>query len=610
MTPLWAGPMLKAIRTRLLELLGLWKRRSSAPRPTVTVIYLDEDDTAPSVRARLQQATTESVELVIPRGARQLSNPIHLKALGQELPYLGVKVRLTTRDSQVREAASAVGLALGKEISPARGISPGDASSPGSSSAYQEGWTQRAFSMRGLPALAMGVVALLVAIGLPAAVAMIFLPTATVILPPVTRPVEDTFELTASALASSNDFRSFTIPAYILETEVSTKVTEEVEAAHEEIPSVKAKGNVLFTNINKELAPTPPGVDPGEAPTPTPPGANPGAAPAPPPPGANPGEAPAPGADAGEAPAPPPPGANPGEAPAPPPPGADAGAEPVPTPPVVDIIVEPVTIPAGTSVGTTSDVLFVTEKDVTLPGKKGATASVSVEAVEGGSIGNVPAHTVTRVLDELLAESVSVTNPFSFQEGADKRKRQITAADYQQVRETALEHAQQDAVRRLRQILPPDASFYDPTVRLRIANEEFSAAIGEETADLSLTLHVTGSVVVFSGGDVNAFAAHYVSDQLEHTHLVPDSLQVRVMEPTASDNDRVTFRLQVSGVLQHELNETAVRQLVAGRTVEEAVALLEEQLPPDVQPEITVGPFWVEKIPTFFWRIIVQQQSA
>ncbi len=561
MTPLWAGPMLKAIRTRLFELLGLWKTRSSAPRPTVTVIYLDEDDTAPSVRARLQQATTESVELVIPRGARQLSNPIHLKALGQELPYLGVKVRLTTRDSQVREAASAVGLALGKEISPARGISPEAASSPGSSSAYQEGWTKRAFSMRGLPALAMGVVALLVAIGLPAAVAMIFLPTATVILPPVTRPVEDTFELTASVLASSNDFRSFTIPAYILETEVSTKVTEEVEAAHEEIPSVKAKGNVLFTNINKELAPTPPV-------------------------------------------------ANPGEAPAPPPPGADAGAEPAPTPPVADISVEPVTIPAGTSVGTTSDVLFVTEKEVTLPGKKGATASVSVEAVEGGSIGNVPAHTVTRVLDELLAESVSVTNPFSFQEGADKRKRQITAADYQQVRETALEHAQQDAVRRLRQILPPDASFYDPTVRLRIANEEFSAAIGEETADLSLTLHVTGSVVVFSGGDVNAFAAHYVSDRLEHTHLVPDSLQVRVMEPTASDNDRVTFRLQVSGVLQHELNETAVRQLVAGRTVEEAVALLEEQLPPDVQPEITVGPFWVEKIPTFFWRIIVQQQSA
>ena len=304
------------------------------------------------------------------------------------------------------------------------------------------------------------------------------------------------------------------------------------------------------------------------------------------------------------------PAPNAGEAPAPTPPVADAGAEPAPTPPVADISVEPVTIPAGTSVGTTSDVLFVTEKDVTLPGKKGATASVSVEAVEGGSIGNVPAHTVTRVLDELLAESVSVTNPFSFQEGADKRKRQITAADYQQVRETALEHAQQDAVRRLRQILPPDASFYDPTVRLRIANEEFSAAIGEETADLSLTLHVTGSVVVFSGGDVNAFAAHYVSDQLEHTHLVPDSLQVRVMEPTASDNDRVTFRLHVSGVLQHELNETAVRQLVAGRTVEEAVALLEEQLPPDVQPEITVGPFWVEKIPTFFWRIIVQQQPA
>ena len=38
-----------------------------------------------------------------------------------------------------------------------------------------------------------------------------------------------------------------------------------------------------------------------------------------------------------------------------------------------------------------------------------------------------------------------------------------------------------------------------------------------------------------------------------------------------------------------------MRQLVAGRTVEEAVALLEEQLPPDVQPEITVGPFWVGK---------------
>ena len=587
MTPLWAGPMLKAIRTRLFELLGLWKTRSSAPRPTVTVIYLDEDDTAPSVRARLQQATTESVELVIPRGARQLRNPIHLKALAQELPYLGVKVRLTTRDSQVREAASAVGLALGKEISPARGISPEAASSPGSYRAYQESWMQRAFSVRGLPALAMGVVALLVAIGLPVAVAMIFLPTATVILPPVTRPVEDTFELTASVLASSNDFRSFTIPAYILETEVSTTVTEEVEAAHEEIPSVKARGNVLFTNINKELAPTPPGENAGEAPAPPPPGAN-----------------------AGEAPAPPPPVADAGAEPAPTPPVADAGAEPAPTPPVADISVEPVTIPAGTSVGTTSDVLFVTEKDVTLPGKKGATASVSVEAVEGGSIGNVPAHTVTRVLDELLAESVSVTNPFSFQEGADKRKRQITAADYQQVRETALEHAQQDAVRRLRQILPPSASFYDPTVRLRIANEEFSAAIGEETADLSLTLHVTGSVVVFSGGDVNAFAAHYVSDRLEHTHLVPDSLQVRVMEPTASDNDRVTFRLQVSGVLQHELNETAVRQLVAGRTVEEAVALLEEQLPPDVQPEITVGPFWVEKIPTFFWRIIVQQQSA
>ena len=76
-----------------------------------------------------------------------------------------------------------------------------------------------------------------------------------------------------------------------------------------------------------------------------------------------------------------------------------------------------VLVPEGTRLQTATNIFFVTLADVTI---SGGTATVSAEAEEAGLSGNVAAGTVTALAPGDLYGIVTVTNPASFDGGADE----------------------------------------------------------------------------------------------------------------------------------------------------------------------------------------------
>lgn len=483
----------------------------------ITVIYLDPDETAASARAKVEVSGSASVELVAPFGARWLQNPVHLRALYLQLADMGVRASLRSRDGKVREIAKLVGFPAGREGTEDTVLLPPEVvRNAASYKAYQEARSQQLANVRAWQVA--GATVMLCALALPLAAALVFLPSATVVLRPATQHIEETVEVRASTLAFGINTDSLTLPAFVLETELTATAPQRA-ALDASPPRTKSTGRVVFANTTENT----------------------------------------------------------------------------------------VTIPAGTRVAIASGVAFLTLATLTLPDRRGATVDGLVEAAEGGSEGNVPVGAITRVLNPALAERMTVINLRAFEGGGALSPRLVTQEDYNQVRQIALERAQQEAVNQLRRLLPPHASFYNESIRLRIVSEELAPPLGAEMTELSLTLVAAARAVSFSGPEVNQLLTRHLQKRQVESFLLPGSLQVRPLGVVTTDNDSVTFHVKVAGQLRRHVDEDQVRTIITGKTVQEAETLLSQRFPLASPPQILVGPFWVSSMPSFPWRITVLQ---
>ncbi len=273
-------------------------------------------------------------------------------------------------------------------------------------------------------------------------------------------------------------------------------------------------------------------------------------------------------------------------------------------------VTEPVIVPAGTRLATNTGLQFLVRSLVALPGERGATTKAIVEAVEIGPAANVGPFAITDILAPDLAVRITVMNEAAMKDGSDPVKRLITEADYFALRQQALARAQGDAGERLRRLLPPNASFYDDGIRLRVASEAFTPTVTEQVAELSLSMVTTAHVVAFSGNDLNQMLGAHLAQQDRSLVLVPGSLKTQPLEVVSADNDSVRFHVKTGGLLQRRVDEGQITALIAGKSAKEASALLSAKYPLTKEPEILTGPFWVDSIPSFPWRVTVQQLPA
>jgi hypothetical protein len=275
-----------------------------------------------------------------------------------------------------------------------------------------------------------------------------------------------------------------------------------------------------------------------------------------------------------------------------------------------------VTVPQGTHVSVGGTTAFVTMERIKVPRKRTSGGppgqqSVAVTAVEPGSAGNVAAQAIDTVDDVTVrvmlrafddnssrlvanadptAGGLETTHPVILQTDIDAAVTAITA----------------DLQQQLDDLLAQDADrIYAAAPETEVPSIEVTPdLLGKEdtpTFDLSGTLHVERAYA--SRADVVATATAAMPTP-SGTTILPDSVVV-VVQSAADQGDTLLVQVSVTAEAAAVIDHEAVRNLVAGKTVEEARQALADLGDIDVD----LWPPWVDRLPDLSFRIDVVPEA-
>ena len=271
-----------------------------------------------------------------------------------------------------------------------------------------------------------------------------------------------------------------------------------------------------------------------------------------------------------------------------------------------------ITIPRGTVVQTSTGgdrIQFATTEQKTLPKSVivfvtviPGTADIAVEAVIGGSAGNVGANRITVSNNNRYG----VTNPSPTSGGDTKKIPVVKAEDYTAATakanvDRALADAANDQKLRWKAQLAADAVVYVGTPSLT-SQGSLTDVVGKEVATFDVP--VAGTVQGFAvAGDqpTKAAAERYRTMSAPGNVLDERTAQYNAI-PTVADNG-VTWRITASGSQSPQLDPARIRAALAGRTPSEARAALDAQ--GLKLTDLRVFPAWWPRLPLLDARISV-----
>jgi hypothetical protein len=267
-------------------------------------------------------------------------------------------------------------------------------------------------------------------------------------------------------------------------------------------------------------------------------------------------------------------------------------------------------IPTGTVVRTTGNppVRFATTTDAVMAASAGKTLDVPVQAVVGGSSGNLPADSLVAFDDVDLGTSLAVTNPSPMTGGSDRTAPIPTAGDRALLHDALLTEILEECKTTLqKRLVSGDLYFPDTTTVAQMLIETYFPAAGQIGETLSLTMNLQCQAQYASAADLDTLAEMALDANLPDG-FVPVSPGGTLAEPSVpvTDADGITrWEMQVQRLLRARLDGLAATQLAQGRRPAEAARRLSDTIPLAALPEIKMDPSWWPWLPVFPFRISV-----
>jgi hypothetical protein len=266
-----------------------------------------------------------------------------------------------------------------------------------------------------------------------------------------------------------------------------------------------------------------------------------------------------------------------------------------------NLIPEQATIPAGTIVRTSAaiPVRFVTLADATIPGKVGATVEVSLEAIEAGYEGNLPANRINQV-EGVLSTRLAVTNPTPSSGGDVVQIRAISSTDFQRVRNLAIQQLDQRAFAEFQTnpLIHLSPSEFVPPESLAVViveSETYSGNEGQASDTLELQMNATVQGVAIDQTYARQIVYALLSQKIGEGFRIDESaVEFRLAEVTAIDDQRrITFIMYGSGDAITAIDTQELSGQILGRTRASANEVLMAKLQLLSEPQISIWPeFW------------------
>jgi len=144
----------------------------------------------------------------------------------------------------------------------------------------------------------------------------------------------------------------------------------------------------------------------------------------------------------------------------------------------------------------------------------------------------------------------------------------------------------------------PDLILLDKAIQTKIIDTSFSAIVKQETEKFTATAKAKSIALVFSSQDEKDFAIDFVSSQIpEGKELDQPNLSVeRSFNKIDLELGKINFSLNIKAKIYSDIDLSALRQALRGKSLEEASVYL-ENYPQINKSSVSLWPFWVKKVP-------------
>lgn len=267
-------------------------------------------------------------------------------------------------------------------------------------------------------------------------------------------------------------------------------------------------------------------------------------------------------------------------------------------------------IPAGAifSAPGSTQIRFTTTREVRLQPGGAEPASAPVQAVSGGTAGNLPAGTVFS-LEGLLGPNVAVNSVTSFSGGSDLSVPAPSKMDYAKLRQQLLATLQERANDDLAASMGREGQMLAGTLKLeQVLEESLLPEVGNPGDRLRLSLRVEFSGYAISMADLNQLAEITLDANLPvGQRAVPASLTTEATgQPKMLAGGRIEWQVTASRKTIPDLSRQDLQKAVLGKLPEDAAKALSSLIQLENPPGITLNPSWWFWMPSLGFRIQIE----
>lgn len=238
-----------------------------------------------------------------------------------------------------------------------------------------------------------------------------------------------------------------------------------------------------------------------------------------------------------------------------------------------------VTIPTGTTITSSNNLNFLTDKAVTVAsasgdifsGTKPGTANIAVTAEKFGTNYNLPSGSKFTVENHA---NVAAKNDSAFSGGTVKNIQVIAKADQDKLATGLQKQLESEAKDDIKKKATRDSIVLPNFISVSFDHKSFSKKIGDEGSDVTLTATISYKGISYKRDEINSFVTDKLKSESDKLTVNPDSIVVSATSIKQKDKN-ATAKLNIKAGLIPQIDEKGLANQLKGRSVGDAKTKLQ-----------------------------------
>ncbi len=268
-----------------------------------------------------------------------------------------------------------------------------------------------------------------------------------------------------------------------------------------------------------------------------------------------------------------------------------------------------VEIPKGTIISTLSDppVKYSTSYDEVVEAGAGKTKAVMVEALEAGLSGNIQAGEI-RVVQGKAGLLVAAHNETDFYGGVDAQVAAPSISDFDMLEQKILKTMALDAEEMTKNAMETGQLMLPGSIHLKqvIITNAFPS-IGEPGDTLEMEIQAEYIAWYVEQEEMTSLGQMAMDALLPKEFRAADpSVSIEISPAPLQQNNLLTWQIQMTRIIEKDLQQAEIVHLISGRNPEIAAHLLQEKYLLASVPEIFLTPNWWRVLPflSFQYKLV------